>query len=336
MSVKIMGLVWDLDIDRDEKYILLAYADHADHEGGNIRPSVDLIARKTGVSKRTVQRHTRSLQDAGYLIPEGGQKGGRGRTARWRIPIKGDKLTPIPIKGDNQSTERVTSTTLKGDIAVSPESSLTIKEPLKVLTDQQLMVQVLEEVTGLAAALNGSRLGRAATQLIKANIPRESIQDIYRKPGGWWYKYDWRGQRGQQPTPEQVIETVGRGRISHQVEDEEPPPLEPEDELDEEPRWYDESLMFAITRNTTPLDAWNKAIVQLRQDVPKIYANRYLQISDVDVARYDHMGRKFYARAKDLETKEWLESRATTTLERILVGICDKSVTVEIFVGEED
>ena len=27
MSVKIMGMVWDADIDRDQKFVLLAYAD---------------------------------------------------------------------------------------------------------------------------------------------------------------------------------------------------------------------------------------------------------------------------------------------------------------------
>ena len=44
MSVKAMSWVWDQDIPREQKFVLLAYADHADHDGGNIYPAVDTIA----------------------------------------------------------------------------------------------------------------------------------------------------------------------------------------------------------------------------------------------------------------------------------------------------
>jgi hypothetical protein len=84
MSVKIMGLVWDLDIsviDREEKYVLLAYADHADHSGGNIYPSIDLICQKTGYKERAIQMITRSLVKKGFLVPDG--KGPKG-TNKWK------------------------------------------------------------------------------------------------------------------------------------------------------------------------------------------------------------------------------------------------------------
>jgi hypothetical protein len=48
MSSKMVGLVWDADLPRTEKYVLLALADHADHDGENIFPSNDRIAWKTG------------------------------------------------------------------------------------------------------------------------------------------------------------------------------------------------------------------------------------------------------------------------------------------------
>ncbi len=128
MSVKVMGLVWDLKISREEKFILLAYADHADHEGGSIFPAISTIAEKTGYSERSVQRITRKLETSGYLVAVSGQKGGVGITAHWCIPMKGDKIAPIP-KGDNNGSERVTPATPKGDIAVSPDPSLTVNEP---------------------------------------------------------------------------------------------------------------------------------------------------------------------------------------------------------------
>ncbi len=126
MSVKVMGLVWDLtEVSREEKYILLAYADHADHDGGSIFPKVSTIAKKTGYSNRSVQRITRKLETSGYLVPEGGQKGGVGITPHWRIPMKDDRIAPLP-KGDNNGSERVTPATPKGDTTMSPDSSLSV------------------------------------------------------------------------------------------------------------------------------------------------------------------------------------------------------------------
>ena len=67
MSGKVMGWIWDADIDRESKFILLAYADHADHDGQNIYPSIGLIAWKTGYSERQVQRVTHRLMENGCL-----------------------------------------------------------------------------------------------------------------------------------------------------------------------------------------------------------------------------------------------------------------------------
>lgn len=86
MSVKVMGMVWDLNIGRDEKLVLLAYADHADHEGCNVYPSVKTIARKTGYSERSVQAITRNLEKAGILVADGSGPQG---TNRWKVVIYG-------------------------------------------------------------------------------------------------------------------------------------------------------------------------------------------------------------------------------------------------------
>jgi hypothetical protein len=107
MSVKAMGLCWDLlcpniinymDFRPNHKYILVAYADHADHNGRNIYPSVQTISEKTGLDDRTVQRMTRDLESMGLLIEDG--QGPRG-TNRWKLPYnqKGDSLTPVTVTG---------------------------------------------------------------------------------------------------------------------------------------------------------------------------------------------------------------------------------------------
>jgi len=166
MSVKIMSQVWELDLPHNAQSIFLALADHADDDG-YCYPSVGRLAWKTGYGVRQVQRTLKELRDNKLAIPTGSVVGGRHNTVVYRLDpsagkqkppfqprterqisadIKGDNMTSFDaeteIKGDTQDaervtpetqrvtpeTQRVTPETLKGDIAVSPESSVTIKE----------------------------------------------------------------------------------------------------------------------------------------------------------------------------------------------------------------
>ena len=68
MSVRVMSQVWDLKLPHASKFVLLAMADHADHDGNNVYPSVRTIAIKTGYSERQVQRIITTLETAGLLI----------------------------------------------------------------------------------------------------------------------------------------------------------------------------------------------------------------------------------------------------------------------------
>jgi hypothetical protein len=103
MSVKAMSLVWDVqcpgkindfDFKPGHKYVLIAYADHADQQGRNIYPAVLTIAGKTGYEERSVQRLTHELEEMGLLVEDG--TGPRG-TNRWLIPFSagGDKIAPL-------------------------------------------------------------------------------------------------------------------------------------------------------------------------------------------------------------------------------------------------
>ena len=159
MSVKIMAQVWELELSHNAQSILLALADHADDDG-YCYPSVGRLAWKTGYGVRQVQRTLKDLRDQKLAIPTGSVVGGRHNTTVYKLhpsagqqkppfqprterqtlaDIKGDNLTPFDgdseIKGDTQDaervtfeTQRVTSKTLKGDIAMSPEPSVIIKE----------------------------------------------------------------------------------------------------------------------------------------------------------------------------------------------------------------
>jgi hypothetical protein len=139
MSVKVMGLVWDLTkdvIEREEKYVLLAYADHADHKGYNIYPSVPTIMAKTLYEERSVQLITRALVQKGFLVPDG--KGPHG-TNKWRIPLDegGAKIAPVNFAPVQKTAERGAKPTGEGVQPVAPEPS----EP----PESNKEIEILEE-----------------------------------------------------------------------------------------------------------------------------------------------------------------------------------------------
>lgn len=131
MSVQAMARVWDLDLPHAERLVLLALADHADHVGDNIYPSIGLIAWKTGYSSRQVQRIIKSLVQMEILCvvdePEGRTtvyrmdlKAGTVKEPYLRQNVRGDKMSGV-TKQHPQGGQNVTPTP---DIAMSPEPSV--------------------------------------------------------------------------------------------------------------------------------------------------------------------------------------------------------------------
>lgn len=170
MSVKVMGWVWDRDIPRDKKYLLLAYADHADHDGGNIFPSVDTMAKKTGYSSRSVQRITKKLLDEGWLIEDGESKH---KTNKYRIPLEGgDKMTPpdkIDIEGCQNDGDGVTNCQGGGDIAVSPDSSFNLLEQPSL--EQPSLDSIVDEMLLLWKELFPNKpQPRSTTKYVKEKV----------------------------------------------------------------------------------------------------------------------------------------------------------------------
>jgi len=135
MSVKVMGRVWDSDLRSTEKFVLLAYADHASHDGTNIFPAIESMVEKTGFSERTVQSATRELEGKGWLIPDG--KGPKG-TSKWKIPMKAKKeLHPAGAAPPQLNRKRGAANSEKME-SPAPEPLLTVKEPSLKLRDSLL------------------------------------------------------------------------------------------------------------------------------------------------------------------------------------------------------
>lgn len=169
MSGKVSGWIWDSDIqDKSEKFTLLAYADHASHDGTGIYPSVPLVAWKTGYSERHVKRVKQILIEKGYLVPDNSVsekygtpvfrivedalpkrppwlRGDPGRPEKKGGDIHDNRVThesPYLEKGgdiyDTKTEKGVTSTTKGGDTGVTLtviETSLKDKQEIFPLSD---------------------------------------------------------------------------------------------------------------------------------------------------------------------------------------------------------
>jgi len=100
MSVKVMGQVWELALPHNELLVLLAMADHADHDGYGVRPSLDLVAWKTGYEVRQVRRTVRRLE-AKHLLVITKHGGGRHNPTEYAVRTEnGVKKSGFSEKAD--------------------------------------------------------------------------------------------------------------------------------------------------------------------------------------------------------------------------------------------
>lgn len=74
MSIKIMTAVWDSSLERNLKFIALAYADFCNDEGESLHPSTGRIAYKCGYEEHQVRRLRDVLIERKILIPLGRSK----------------------------------------------------------------------------------------------------------------------------------------------------------------------------------------------------------------------------------------------------------------------
>lgn len=143
MSGYLQGQVWFRDVRGSERDVLLALADHAHDDGTEIRPSMDYLAWKVGVSKRQAQRIVSAMRDRGALLVV--RESTRYEPTHYRmeldaLPLKAafqrpetDVTSASSLKsgrGDGSGESGVTDPTTRGDAQMSPESSKeTSQEP---------------------------------------------------------------------------------------------------------------------------------------------------------------------------------------------------------------
>jgi hypothetical protein len=136
MSNKLMSQIWSgAHVEGSSLLVLLALADFA-NDKDICWPSLPTLAQRARISERQAQRLVQKLADDGHIeIMATGN--GRRHSARYKVTPKVDiAMSPLPEikddklstfengKGDNLSSfdgERVTSSALKVDIAMSPD-----------------------------------------------------------------------------------------------------------------------------------------------------------------------------------------------------------------------
>ena len=152
----------------------LALADHADHQGGNVRPGIASLARKTRQSERTIQHHMARMRRDTWLLPVRYLRGGHGRATEYRVnpdwldnparfaPFAAGQRPHTTVQSD---TERVQMAVLKGESDgalgchyFAPQPSGTVKETTTTaaaVDSSQSVVGMVTTETELPAGLQG-------------------------------------------------------------------------------------------------------------------------------------------------------------------------------------
>jgi DnaD/phage-associated family protein len=176
MSALVMGLVWELqespDFGRAEKFVLMAYADHADSNGKNIYPSINLVMKKTFYEERNVQKITRTLEKIGYLVADGlGPHG----TNRWAIPISrssdgGAKIAPVQNAGAENAPE---GNAPEGN---APEGNAPEPSVVEVIKPDDRFGAVAKKLS----ELTGGALNSLTADLISEWLPKHTNEWIFK------------------------------------------------------------------------------------------------------------------------------------------------------------
>lgn len=132
MSVRIMGEIWGLALPREQKYVLLSLADHADHEGCHVYPSLGLIAWKTDYSERQIRRVMAELEKSGVLIPT---NRAIGQVTEYRIDL-------------SSVTRKESRTANVGRPASGNKPIKPVNKPLDILSQANKPLDILTETPG--------------------------------------------------------------------------------------------------------------------------------------------------------------------------------------------
>lgn len=198
-----------------------------------------LAARKTlannlGISEKTVERRIKMLVDHKYikdLTPDRRNrphnyvttgKAGIKMSAeaydevRQRVVVGTSESRSHPVRESveertKKHNNKQLTNTKEVFVAAAPQPEpVYVDDPfeeIKPKNNHKPLVGALSRVTGLDIKMHARRLGKSAKNLRVAGYTPEQVEDTFGE-GGTWYSRDWRGKKGQKPTPELVVEQI--------------------------------------------------------------------------------------------------------------------------------
>lgn len=130
MSGKLVGEVYEKEVDGMAQRVLLAMADHAQDDGSQCFPSMPRLAWKLGVSTRTIIRTVKDLEETGVLEVE--RANGRSNEYRIRLDAIPDKEPFNGIHGRPKTSDTAMSPVTTGKPVTSDAKPVT---PMSPVTD---------------------------------------------------------------------------------------------------------------------------------------------------------------------------------------------------------
>ncbi len=209
MSVKQMSLAWDLDLPANQKYVLLAYADHAHDDGSHVFPSLARIAHKTGYSRDQIRRVSKELRESGLM--ELVREATPTHPAEYQLTLeRGSNLPPLhPPRGRGaNATPRVANDPPGVGVQMPPEPSVrTIKEPSVAPQgpDGPSKEEEIEQTTPDLPA-------KALTTLTVDRVKEVGFEPATHQKQNWgrgWADYVYVPEGETPPSPEQQFAVLG-------------------------------------------------------------------------------------------------------------------------------
>ena len=91
-------------------------------------------------------------------------------------------------------------------------------------------------------------------------------------------------------------------------------------------------MNIEVTATSGGTESWQSVLGQLQMEMPRASFDTWVR--DTQVASFD--GKVLTVSVRNNYARDWLESRLTSTISRLLVGIMNQSVQVRFVVGEDE
>ena len=180
------------------------------------RAKLQKLQDMTGLSKQSVISGAKIAEEKGIItkIKDGG-------VTQWKVNLldsdKNEKVKKLDPKGKVTRQPSIKETikqnkplTSTKEVEVVDPEYIDVGNEFEVLekkNNHRPLVGALSKVTGLDIKMHAPRLGKQAKKLRVAGYTPKQIIDTFGK-GGVWYSRDWRGKKGDRPSPELVVEQI--------------------------------------------------------------------------------------------------------------------------------